>query len=281
MHINKMIMIHVHHHIFSSKWNITNHLIIIKDVIYYIFLLIFSLLSTSSVVYATACIYTTSKEIMTFKEVIIKIVPKVWERLSVTFLWNFYAVIVYNFSTILLLDFVVFIMVGGEPESATDFQLVVLLVLLLIMLHAYLIGRVYIGVVMQLASVISVLEDDDQIFGIKAMMKSKDLINGKIWMASVVFVEIRSCFTAVIFVFEKLVVHGGLDHQYSMGMVGSASLGIICSLLLAIVIQYGLVIQTLIYLVCKSYHRESINDKYRRLADHLEDQYDPLIKTVK
>ncbi|KAF5446866.1 hypothetical protein F2P56_032463 [Juglans regia] len=62
---------------------------------YFTFLLIFSLLSTSNVVYTIACIYTGLE--VTFKKVM-SVVPKVWKRLMVTFI----AFFVYNIMAFLI-----------------------------------------------------------------------------------------------------------------------------------------------------------------------------------
>ena len=62
-------------------------------VAYIVFTLIFSFISTSSVVYSIAYIYTGEE--VNFKEVI-SVVPKVWKRLMVTFLSIFVAFFAYN-----------------------------------------------------------------------------------------------------------------------------------------------------------------------------------------
>jgi hypothetical protein len=45
-------------------------------------------------------------------------------------------------------------------------------------------------------------------------------------------------------------------------------MGLLCLLLLFKVILFGLVIQTVLYFVCKSYHHENIDKS--SLSDHLE-----------
>ncbi|GLT68132.1 hypothetical protein SLA2020_403900 [Shorea laevis] len=107
---------------------------------------------------------------------------------------------------------------------------VAIFVLLLIF---YLIGSVYITIVWHLASVVSVLED---VYGFKAMIKSRVLIKG------------------IAAVFEIFVVLGMVP-----GLGIRILVGILCCLFLFKVILFGLVVQTVIYFVCKSYHHENID----------------------
>ena len=125
-------------------------------------------------------------------------------------------------------------------------------------------------VVWQLASVVSVLED---LYGFKAMMKSKDLIKGKMWIAVVVFFKLNFSLLVIQVVFTSFVVNGE-----AFGWWVRVGFGILCFLLLFKLFLFGLVIQTVIYFVCKSYHHENIDKS--SLSDHLEDyllaEYVPL-----
>ncbi|XP_059629933.1 uncharacterized protein LOC132272871 [Cornus florida] len=73
----------------SSEWTA----FWVFELAYTFFFLIFSLTSTSAVVYTVACIYT-SREV-TF-EVVMSVVPKVWKRLMITFLSTFLAFFAYT-----------------------------------------------------------------------------------------------------------------------------------------------------------------------------------------
>ncbi|KAE8100492.1 hypothetical protein FH972_018388 [Carpinus fangiana] len=214
---------------------------------YFTFLLILSLLSTSAVVYTIACIYT-SREV-TFDKVM-SVVPKVWKRLMVTFIFTFIAFLVYNLAL-----FVVIILLVLFIDS-TKYLFPMLIVLLIF----YFVGFVYMTIVWHLASVVTVLEDT---CGIPAMIKSKKLIKGKTVVATVIFFKLNISFWLIQAAFEHLVVHGE-----SMGMMSRVANGIICLWLLFMMILFGLVIQTVIYLVCKSYHHENIDKS--ALSDHLE-----------
>ena len=229
--------------VISSEWIV----FWLLKVAYFTFLLIFSLLSTSAVVYAVACVYTAKP--VTFRRVL-SVVPKVWKRLMVTFIWIFIIVFCYNVIAIGVFTLWVF-SIGN-----TKFGIVLLPFLLVI----YLIGFVYLSVVWHLASVVSVLED---MYGIQAMVKSKNLIKGKMGVAVAIFLVLNVCFFVIQMAFENLVVLG-----FPMSGPSRFLLAIVFFLLLFKLILFGLVIQTVIYFVCKSYHHENIDKS--SLSDHLE-----------
>ncbi|XP_077213764.1 uncharacterized protein LOC143848655 [Tasmannia lanceolata] len=214
---------------------------------YLVFALIFSLLSTSAIVYTIACIYTAKE--MNFKRVM-SVVPKVWKRLMVTFLWNFIILLGYNTLTLLLMVLSI-LLIGPSPVG------VIVLIILFIL---YMIGLVYISVVWHLASVVSVLEE---VYGISAMKKSRALIKGKTWVASAIFVSLNIVFVGINVCFGKFVVHG-----WKLGMGARAGFAILFFVLLSMLILLGLVVQTIVYFMCKSYHHENIDKSC--LADHLE-----------
>ncbi|KAL6962301.1 hypothetical protein U1Q18_037259 [Sarracenia purpurea var. burkii] len=215
--------------------------------LYFTFLLIFSLLSTSAVVYTIACIYTARP--VTFRKVM-SVVPKVWKRLMVTFLCAFFAVLAYNIVAALALILSIF------SFGFTRLGIAILIIELIV----YSAGFVYMTVVWQLASVVSVLED---LYGVKAMIKSKELIRGKMRIAVVVFFKLNFCLVIIQVVFERFVVNGD-----EFGGAVRLGFGILCFLVLFKLILFGLVVQTVIYFVCKSYHHENIDKT--NLSDHLE-----------
>lgn len=229
--------------IISSEWTV----FWLFKIAYLTFLLVFSLLSTSAVVYTIACIYTAKP--ITFKKVM-SVVPKVWKRLMVTFLWSFGIVFVYNIIALLLLAL----------WDTLLRDLVIGIVILLVLVILYCVGLLYITIVWHLASVVSVLEE---IYGIKAMTKSKNLIKGKMGVAASIFIVIGICFAAIQFLFQSFVV---FDWPINVGI--RIAIGILSFFLLFKVILFGLVIQTVLYFVCKSYHHENIDKS--SLADHLE-----------
>ncbi|PON60846.1 polyadenylate-binding protein 1-B-binding protein [Parasponia andersonii] len=229
----------------SSEWT---YLWLFKAA-YFTFLLIFSLLSTSAVVYTVASVFTARE--LSFKKVM-SVVPKVWKRLMVTFLWTFLAFFAYNVVAMILL-IVVFVIMGAVSYYLGIGTLVVLGV-------SYVGGFIYLGLVWQLASVVSVLEDAR---GIQAMNKSKALMKGKMWTAIFIFGILTVLSFVIQFAFQKLVVHG-----WSFGELDRICYGILSLLVFVKLMLFGLVIQTILYFVCKSFHHENIDKS--ALSDHLE-----------
>lgn len=184
---------------------------------------------------------------MTFRKVL-SVVPRVWKRLMVTFMCIFVAMFLYNLLTVML--FITVVMLAGDTSTGSA-----ILILLLIL---YAVGFVYMSIVWQLASVVSVLEED---YGIRAMAKSKDLIKGKLGLSIIVFFILNFSLWLVQVLFERQVVYGH-------GILARVGYGILCFSLLSGVFLFGLMIQTVIYFVCKSYHHENIDKS--ALSDHLE-----------
>ncbi|KAL3721448.1 hypothetical protein ACJRO7_033877 [Eucalyptus globulus] len=102
----------------------------------------------------------------------------------------------------------------------------------------------------QSASVISVLEDA---YGRKAIMKSKGLTNGKMGLRVWCFLGVFVCSVLVQALFGSL---GVLD-MVPIGV--KIGVGLICTMLLSMLVLFDLVVQTVIYFVCKSYHHENID----------------------
>ncbi|KAI6699852.1 hypothetical protein NL676_014176 [Syzygium grande] len=217
---------------------------------YFIFIFIFSLLSTSAVVSTVACVYAAKQ--VTFKK-IMSVVPRVWKRLMVTFFWSFGIFFVYNVVAVGLL--IAWLLILRQYSVGPALGIAVAVILLIL----YVIGFVYITMIWQLASVISVLEDA---YGRKAMVKSKRLMKGKMGLSIWCFLGVLVCAVLVQALFECFVVLNFVPIGIKIGA------GLICLLLLLMVVLFDLVAQTVIYFVCKSYHRENIDNS--SLPDHLE-----------
>ncbi|CAA3012189.1 uncharacterized protein LOC111372000 [Olea europaea subsp. europaea] len=230
--------------ILSSEWTA----FILFKIGYVIFFIILALLSTSAVVYTIACIYT-AKEI-SFRKVM-SVVPKVWKRLMVTFVWNFIIMFAYNLVAILILVLGL-VLVGSSKNAMVTFALLWFVV--------FLIGSVYISLIYHLATVVSVLEES---YGLNAMAKSQALIKGKMGVSFCVFLVLGLCFLGIQLFFENRLV----IRKANIGLVNRIGYGLLCLFLLSIVLLFGLIIQTIIYFICKSYHHENIDKS--SLADHL------------
>ncbi|KZV54464.1 hypothetical protein F511_18949 [Dorcoceras hygrometricum] len=237
----------------SSEWTE----VLLFKIGYLLFFLILALLSTSAVVYTIACIYT-AKEITFVK--VMSVVPKVWKRLIVTFICYFVIVFAYNIIAVIIPVLAILLF---QPSSTVG------VILLLFYLIIYFIGFLYINMIWQLASVVSVLEES---YGVNAMLKSQSLIKGKMGVCVAIFFVLGLLFIGVEIVFKVFVVTA-----YEKGLGYRVGLGIGCLSIMSIVILLVLVMQTIVYFVCKSYHHENIDKS--ALADHLGEylgEYVPL-----
>ncbi|XP_057973066.1 uncharacterized protein LOC131161364 [Malania oleifera] len=228
----------------SSEWTA----LLLFKAAYFTFFLIFSLLSTAAVVYAIACIYTARD--LTFRKVM-SVVPRVWKRLMATFMCLFIALFTYHVVAVIV--FVVWIFFVG-PSRLGMSSLVVFLIV-------YFVGFLYMSIIWQLASVVSVLEEA---YGAQALIKSRRLVKGKMRLAAAIFLKLNFVSAVLMQIgFQRLVVNG----EWA-GVVGRVAYAVLCFLLLSMLFLYGLVIQTILYFICKSYHHESIDKS--ALSDHLE-----------
>ncbi|KAL7128320.1 hypothetical protein ABFS83_14G308300 [Erythranthe nasuta] len=227
----------------SAEWT---EFILLKA-FYFAFVLVFSLLATSAVVYTVASAYT-AKEV-TFRKVI-GVVPRVWRRLALTFLCIFFAFFAYN----AVFGAAVYWWTHTSMSDSTAATVVFFVVVI----AAYVVGFVYMTIVWQLASVVSVLEDT---CGVKAVVKSADLIKGKLVVAVVVFVKLLAAVVGLYIVFVVVCLN-------MPAVVKKVGFGGLCLAALVAVVLFGLVVQTVIYFVCKSYHRQNIDKS--ALSDHLE-----------
>ncbi|KAG0452522.1 hypothetical protein HPP92_024903 [Vanilla planifolia] len=232
-------------HRISSEWSA----FLLFKALYLVALLIFSLLSTAAVVYTIASAYTAKHDLLLSYRKVLSVVPKVWRRLAHTFLFAFLILLAYNIVVILVFVFV--IILAGNSVAGIICAIAIFL--------AYLAGLVWISVVWHVASVVSVLEDAR---GAAAMARSRELVRGKMWLAAFIFVMMNMAFLGIELAFRQLVVVGALP------AVGRLGLAVAMLALLSVVVLFALVVQTVVYFVCKSYHHESIDKS--ALADHLE-----------
>ena len=191
---------------------------------------------------------------ISFKQ-IISIVPKVWKRLVVTFFCVFASFFVYNllavFAFILLL-FILLVQYG--PFGDVNGSIFVVFFIL------YFIGLLYLSVIVQLSSVVTVLEES---YGFKAMVKSKALLKGNMLVATLMLLLINISLVIIQQAFVKLVVHG-----VWFGILGRGILGIVCLFLLLNFFLWQLVLETVLYFVCKEQHQENIDKS--ALSNHLQ-----------
>ncbi|KAH6796096.1 hypothetical protein C2S51_037082 [Perilla frutescens var. frutescens] len=216
---------------------------------YLIFLFVLSLLSTAAVVFTVASLYTSKP--VSFSSTVAAI-PSVFRRLFITFLWIALLMVVYNIVFLVFLVLLIY---------AVDTQNVILFVFSILVVFVLFLGvHVYISALWHLASVVSVLEP---VYGFVAMKKSYELLKGKTRIGfTIVFGYLAIC-GVINGLFGSIVVHGGDGYGVLMRiMVGGFLVGV-----LVIVNLIGLLVQSVFYYVCKSYHHQGIDKS--ALYDHL------------
>ena len=230
---------------------------------YTIFFFILSLLSTSAIVYTTACIYSGQE--VTFR-MVMSVVPKVWKRLIITS-WSIFQALTPNYLVAVTVIALAAVLIAFGPNTNAGF------VISLVVGVLYSMGFLYMSIVWQLTSTISVLEDS---YGFQAMKRSNQLIRGKVGLSILILLMLGLIYYMLQKALEKVVVDGE-----SLGMVNRVAFATACLSLLLLLSLFQRVIQTIIYFVCKSHHHEKI-DKLA-LSDHLqvyaEELYVPLKAT--
>ncbi|KAI9166133.1 hypothetical protein LWI28_026772 [Acer negundo] len=142
--------------------------------------LTFYLLSTAAIIYTIACIYTAKQT--TYKKVI-SVVPIAWKKsLLVTYRCSVPIALIYKIVAIRILAFWAHFIVNTVVGIVVGVWILIL----------YVMGIVYISVIWQLACVVSVLEDK---YGLKPMIKSRELIKGKMGVRTIIYFVCKSYHT--------------------------------------------------------------------------------------
>ncbi|XP_026396554.1 uncharacterized protein LOC113291209 [Papaver somniferum] len=237
----------------------------IFGVAYSLFVYMISLLATSAVVYASSHIYISKGHIddeISFINVMF-VIPKVRGRLIITFLWNLLFVTCFTIwiLLVLVLGLALLHYIQGHATTSKDEPVGLHYTLLdaffgEVMLIIYWIGYMYIIAIWNLASVVTILEDA---YGIKAMKKAKDLIKGKRWVSFITVLLIYSFLEYFNVMLWDIVKTKYDPASFTTGVVAKLIIVTVCLLLQLIGILVGLVVQSVLYFVCKSYHSETID----------------------
>ncbi|KAK9110367.1 hypothetical protein Sjap_018427 [Stephania japonica] len=213
-------------------------------------LLVLNLFAISAISYAVVCIYASKDT--NFKQVI-RVVPKAWKKLVLTYLWNLFLQLV--FIAVFIALAVLCLVIGIRAQQIAAIVVGVIVVILFIM------GIIYFNVMWGMASVVSALEECR---GPRAFRRGGDLMKGKKKLNIGVY---------MVFLVLLVVIQGG---YWVLAGLFNSSLPIVVYVIVAIVffllllglVMLGLVVQTVLYLVCKSYHNESIDKA--SLGDQLD-----------
>jgi hypothetical protein len=246
--------------IISKEWAI---FFLIK-IAYFVLILVSYLFSTSAIIYSVGSIYTGAKD-LTFNKVM-SVSTNISKKLIGTFLCTVMIVFIYNIiaTMIAIMSALTFGVRNGGGIA-----------ILMIIGILYSVGIIYLIVIWQLANVVTVLEDS---YGFEAMMKSKELIKGKIGLSIIISLKFNFCFSVIQFLFGMFVVNGW--KMFELRLMNRIAIGFVCFLLLCHLFLLINVIQTVLYFVCKSYHHQNI-DMSSASLEYLkvhQGNYEPLKK---
>ncbi|KAK9135083.1 hypothetical protein Syun_014413 [Stephania yunnanensis] len=234
----------------DSKYNEIKRRLIIEWIIYAIVNAfgvlsgaVVCLFSISAVAYVVGCfyvsVYTTYIQVMRF------VVFRAWKRLVITFLWYFIILGMFGIGG------TGFLIIGSFVMGIPQLHVLGIIVQIIISI-LYIIGVIYISMIWNTASVMSVLES--KYYGLSALERSRVLMKGKmkaIFPITFIFEAWLYGTQAVFFVFLA-----------KLSLETQVVTGIFCFLVTSTVVLMGLVVQTVIYLVCKSYHQETMDEPW-------------------
>ncbi|RWR79364.1 LOW QUALITY PROTEIN: hypothetical protein CKAN_00793600 [Cinnamomum micranthum f. kanehirae] len=211
---------------------------ILSQSIHLLLLFIFSLLSTAATVYTIASLYTFN--VTTFSTTI-SALPRIFPRIFISFLWVFLLVFVINvvFYSVAIITMIAIL------ETHHYFYLFTLFIVVLLFLVAHL----WVTVVWQLTTTVSVSEP---VYGREAMKKSWVLLKGKRWTALILVMGPVS--VDLSRAFDRVVMYGGI---IGIEMWVRVLVGVVLVLLMVVVNLLWLLVQSVFYYVCKSFHHES------------------------
>jgi len=210
--------------------------------------LVLNVIPISTTIYTVAC-FLTGKEI-TFRKAI-SVIPKVWKQLLMTYVSMFciYFAIFAVYMFAVLIGVVVVMLYSSNPSKSygglLGASIGIIIVSLLLM-----VGVTYTSIIWILADVVSVSE---KTCGMKALKKSKSLVKGKMGTTLGIYLVLFLCALPSMVFLQKL-----KNDDVNIGeKICYGILGLVLSTLLALL---SIVVKTVLYFVCKSYHHEPIDN---------------------
>lgn len=231
---------------------------LILGVVYLIFVLAFSLLAFAAIVYSVACIYT-GKGVSYLK--VLSVVPRVWKRLMVTFLWSYMIMFAYQLAFLMAI-IILLAMSCSAGAGSVPFTLKCSVVTFPIATALVIVGLgivVWLKMIWDMASVVTVLEES---YGLGAVRKSLQLLRGKRRKASLLAITYLVPHGIITILFQIFVVKSSGSIWWRI-LYASILISMFSGLWLM-----QIIVESVLYFVCKAFHHESV-DRYA-LADHLD-----------
>ncbi|KAI3834457.1 hypothetical protein MKX03_032568 [Papaver bracteatum] len=217
----------------------------IHEFLYILSLFLFSLLSTSAIVFTVASLYASKP--VSFLPTLFAI-PRILKHIIITFFYVLCLMVVSYLAYYVPISF----LVAKNINEALFFGFSIIFGIIYDFVHIYVTAQWH------LASVISVLEPNG--YGLAAMKKSRQLLRGRTSIAFGLALLYLWATWTLEFVFEFV-----LESQ--VHFMVKVLLGLLCLFMLVAVNLTGLLVQSVFYYACKSYHNEVVDKKL--LYDHL------------
>nr|XP_043639478.1 uncharacterized protein LOC122610564 [Erigeron canadensis] len=191
-----------------------------------------------------------------------RVVPKVWKRLVTTFLSMFLCI--FNYALLSSVVFFLWSAVFWETYLNIGF---------LALDFLYCLIFIDLAIYWQIASVISVLENGPQDV---IMTKANNLMKGKKKVALRISAIMYLFFAGIVLMYMVFV----FDDGPKMVLVWKIMIGIMCFVLLMITLLLMMVVQTMLYLVCKAHHGEVVDpvSLSTYLGAYLSDSQPPVFR---
>ncbi|MCL7051750.1 hypothetical protein MKW94_012643 [Papaver nudicaule] len=215
------------------------------EIFYLLSLFLFSLLSTSAVVFTVASLYASKP--VSFIPTLFAI-PRIFKQMAITF---FYALLLMILSYLALCP-PILVLVWLNVNEALMWIFIIILAI------PYVYPQFYVTALWHLVSVISVLEPN--VCGLAAMKNSKQLLQGKTQIA----LPLANFYLAATWGVEKVFQLAMQSHIHFMVKL---LLGLLCLFMLLAINLTGLLAQTVFFLACKSHQNQVVDKKV--LYDHL------------
>ncbi|GLJ55748.1 hypothetical protein SUGI_1197260 [Cryptomeria japonica] len=217
---------------------------LILELVYATFFYAAMMPSMAAVVYTVANVYRGNHN-HSFARVV-RFVPAVWKHMMKTFLWYF----IITFMIGMAFGSSVCFLAAGFIVFGYSYVVVFYVELMAGCVVLFLVS-VYVGIVWQMASVLSIMEE--RCYGLEGMKKSRRLLEGKgttAWVLTISYLLINE-------LIGHIVVKRNFMHV--VGLRLNMTYGIAYVMMACLLGLLGVLTQSVLYFVCKSYHGESID----------------------
>ncbi|KAI3862003.1 hypothetical protein MKX03_022105 [Papaver bracteatum] len=218
-----------------------------SEYFYFLSLFIFSLFSTSAIAFIVASLYAS--KYISFVSTLFAI-PRISKHLIITFFYSLLLIIINFFAFYIPASVLGALLKINEGALRWGF------IIIFAIIHHFV--HLYVSALWHLASAVSVLEPN--LYGLAAMKKSKQLLQGK----TIIAMELVNLYFSTTWVIGFLL---GYAMQFPIHFMVKILLGLLCLFMLVAVNLMGLLVQNVFFFACKAHHKEVVDKNV--LFDHL------------